>query len=41
MVMINKITKKSIKKKLIPAVSTYKLQSSEIYYQSVRTRLSI
>ncbi len=30
------ITKKSTKKNVIPAVSTYKLRSSEIYYEGIR-----
>ena len=30
------ITKKSTKKNVIPAVSTYKLRSSEIYYKGIR-----
>jgi len=32
----NMITKKSTKKNVIPAVSTYKLRSSEIYYEGIR-----
>lgn len=32
----NMITKKSIKKNVIPAVSTYKLRNSEIYYEGIR-----
>jgi len=32
----NMITKKATKKKAIPAVSTYKLRSSEIYYKGIR-----
>lgn len=32
----NMITKKATKKNAIPAVSTYKLRSSEIYYESIR-----
>ncbi len=32
----NMITKKSTKKNVIPAVSTYKLRSSEIYYGDIR-----
>lgn len=32
----NMITKKSTKKNVISAVSTYKLRSSEIYYESIR-----
>ena len=32
----NMITKKSTKKNVIPAVSTYKLRSSEIYYKGIR-----
>lgn len=32
----NMITKKSTKKNAIPAVSTYKLRSSEIYYKDIR-----
>ncbi len=30
------ITKKATKKNAIPAVSTYKLRSSEIYYKGIR-----
>ena len=32
----NMITKKATKKNAIPAVSTYKLRSSEIYYKGIR-----
>ena len=32
----NMITKKSTKKNAVPAVSTYKLQNSEIYYNGIR-----
>ena len=32
----NMITKKSTKKNAIPAVSTYKLRNSEIYYEGIR-----
>ena len=32
----NMITKKSTKKNVIPAVSTYKLRSSEIYHEGIR-----
>ena len=32
----NLIAKKSIKKNVIPAVSTYKLRNSEIYYKDIR-----
>ena len=32
----NMITKKSTKKNVIPAVSTYKLRNSEIYYKGIR-----
>lgn len=32
----NMITKKATKKNVIPAVSTYKLRSSEIYYEGIR-----
>ena len=32
----NMITKKSTKKNVIPAVSTYKLRNSEIYYEGIR-----
>lgn len=32
----NMITKKSTKKNVIPAVSTYKLRKSEIYYEGIR-----
>lgn len=32
----NMITKKATKKNAIPAVSTYKLRNSEIYYQGIR-----
>ncbi len=32
----NMITKKATKKNAIPAVSTYKLRSSEIYYEGIR-----
>lgn len=32
----NMIAKKRIKKNVIPAVSTYKLRSSEIYYEGIR-----
>ena len=32
----NMITKKSTKKNVIPAVSTYKLRNSEIYYRGIR-----
>lgn len=32
----NMITKKSTKKNVIPAVSTYKLRNSEIYYNDIR-----
>ncbi len=32
----NMITKKSTKKNVIPAVSTYKLRNSEIYYKNIR-----
>lgn len=32
----NMITKKATKKNAVPAVSTYKLRSSEIYYQGIR-----
>lgn len=32
----NMITKKSTKKNVIPATSTYKLRSSEIYYEGIR-----
>lgn len=32
----NMIAKKSTKKNVIPAVSTYKLRSSEIYYEGIR-----
>lgn len=32
----NMITKKSTKKNVVPAVSTYKLRSSEIYYEGIR-----
>ena len=32
----NMITKKSTKKNVIPAVSTYKLRGSEIYYEGIR-----
>ena len=30
------ITKKAIKKNVVPAVSTYKLRHSEIYYNGIR-----
>lgn len=30
------ITKKAAKKNVIPAVSTYKLRNSEIYYEGIR-----
>ena len=32
----NMITKKAIKKNVVPAVSTYKLRNSEIYYNGIR-----
>ena len=32
----NMITKKATKKNAVPAVSTYKLRSSEIYYEGIR-----
>ncbi len=32
----NMITKKSTKKNIIPAVSTYKLRNREIYYEGIR-----
>lgn len=32
----NMITKKSTKKNIIPAISTYKLRNSEIYYDGIR-----
>ncbi len=32
----NMIAKKSAKKNVVPAVSTYKLRNSEIYYKGVR-----
>ncbi len=32
----NMITKKSTKKNVVPAVSTYKLRNSEIYYKGIR-----
>ena len=32
----NMITKKSTKKNVIPAISTYKLRNSEIYYRDIR-----
>ena len=32
----NVITKKSTKKNVVPAVSTYKLRNSEIYYEGIR-----
>lgn len=32
----NMIAKKSTKKNVIPAVSTYKLRNSEIYYKDIR-----
>ena len=32
----NMITKKESKKNAVPAVSTYKLRSSEIYYNGIR-----
>lgn len=32
----NMITKKAIKKNVVPAVSTYKLRHSEIYYNGIR-----
>ncbi len=32
----NMIAKKSAKKNVIPAVSTYKLRNSEIYYKGIR-----
>ena len=36
----NMITKKATKKNAIPAVSTYKLRSSEIYYKGIRVMSS-
>ena len=36
----NMITKKSTKKNAIPAVSTYKLRNSEIYYKGIRVMQS-
>ena len=32
----NMITKKAIKKNVVPAVSTYKLRTTEIYYKGIR-----
>lgn len=32
----NKITKKTIKKNIVPAISTYKLRSTELYYGDIR-----
>ncbi len=32
----NMITKKKTKKNAVPAVSTYKLRNSEIYYEGIR-----
>ena len=32
----NMITKKSTKKNVIPAISTYKLRNKEIYYEGIR-----
>lgn len=32
----NMITKKATKKNAVPAVSTYKLRSGEIYYEGIR-----
>ena len=32
----NMLTRKSVKKNIIPSVSTYRLRNSEIYYESIR-----
>ncbi|MCH1939633.1 uracil-DNA glycosylase family protein [Holdemania massiliensis] len=32
----NKITKKTIKKNIVPAISTYKLRNTELYYGDIR-----
>ena len=32
----NRITKKSTKRNIVPAISTYKLRNTELYYQNIR-----
>lgn len=32
----NRLTKKATKKNAVPAISTYKLRKSEVYYQNIR-----
>ena len=32
----NKITKKTMKKNIVPAISTYKLRGTELYYDNIR-----
>lgn len=32
----NMLTRKSVKKNIIPSVSTYRLRNSEIYYEGIR-----